>query len=60
VFAVAAFDNYGKPIGGSIGQTSLPIEALNPLPLPLCWAYVSRIAVGLGHLSLAGQVGCEH
>ncbi|CAN0085011.1 unnamed protein product, partial [Discosporangium mesarthrocarpum] len=55
VFAVAAFDQDGNPMGGGIGSTCPPIEALNPLPLPLCWSYVSRTALGLGHKTLAGQ-----
>lgn len=56
VFAVAAFDDFDNPIGEGIGKTCAPVETLSPLPLPLCWAHLSRTALGLGHPLLAGQV----
>ena len=59
VFAVAAFDKHGDPIGDGVGETCAPVETLNPLPLPLCWAYISRVALALGWSSQAGQVSCR-
>lgn len=56
VFAVAAFDESGNPIGDGIGGACAPVQSLNPLPLPLCWAHLSRTALGMGWPSLAGQV----
>lgn len=56
VFAAAAFDEHGDPIGEGVGDACKPVETLNPLPLPLCWAQLSRTALGLGHSSLAAQV----
>lgn len=57
VFAVAAFDENDDIIGEGIGSTCQPVETVNPLPLPLCWAHLSRTALGLGCSSLAAQVG---
>eukprot|EP00752_Nemacystus_decipiens_P012187 g10805.t1 len=59
VFAVAAFDEHGEPIGEGMGDACKPVEALNPLPLPLCWAQLSRTALGLGFSSLAAQAATE-
>lgn len=56
MFAVAAFDEQGDLIGEGIGEACSPVETLNPLPLPLCWAHLSRTALGLGCSSLAAQV----
>ncbi|GMH70729.1 hypothetical protein TrLO_g545 [Triparma laevis f. longispina] len=47
VFAVAAFDESGEIIG-RLGQMCTPIEALNPLPLPLIWSYLGKRALALG------------
>ncbi|CAN0241017.1 unnamed protein product, partial [Hapterophycus canaliculatus] len=55
VFAVAAFDQHGDPIGEGVGRACRPVETLNPLPLPLCWAHLSRTALGLGCSSLAAE-----
>ncbi|GMF12799.1 unnamed protein product [Phytophthora lilii] len=41
VFAVAAFDNNHEVIN-SIGETSEPVVALNPLPLPMCYGYLAK------------------
>ncbi|CAM9209213.1 unnamed protein product [Ectocarpus sp. 4 AP-2014] len=59
VFAVAAFDEQGDLIGEGIGEACSPVETLNPLPLPLCWAHLSRTALGLGCSSLAAQAATE-
>lgn len=56
VFAVAAFDEAGFPIGDGVGKACDPVETLNPLPLPLCWALLARTAYALGSSALAGQV----
>ena len=48
VFAVAAFDAMGNVIGG-IGETCAPVDALAPLPLPLCYGLVAREALRLGN-----------
>ena len=47
VFAIGAFDAAGQPLG-PIGPTGPEIDALVPLPLPLCFALVAREAVALG------------
>ena len=47
VFAIGAFDAAGRPLG-PIGPTGPEIDALVPLPLPLCFALVAREAVALG------------
>ncbi|CAM9247576.1 unnamed protein product, partial [Ectocarpus fasciculatus] len=59
VFAVAAFDEQGDLIGEGIGDSCSPVETVNPLPLPLCWAHLSRTALGLGCSSLAAQAATE-
>ncbi|CAM9352028.1 unnamed protein product, partial [Ectocarpus sp. 13 AM-2016] len=59
VFAVAAFTEQGDLIGEGIGEACSPVETLNPLPLPLCWAHLSRTALGLGCSSLAAQAATE-
>ncbi|KAG3181416.1 hypothetical protein PC128_g15161 [Phytophthora cactorum] len=41
VFAVAAFDSKHKVVQ-SIGETSEPVVALNPLPLPMCYGYLAK------------------
>ncbi|POM58380.1 Hypothetical protein PHPALM_36976, partial [Phytophthora palmivora] len=41
VFAVAAFDNKHEVIN-SIGETSEPVVALNPLPLTMCYGYLAK------------------
>lgn len=56
MFAVAAFDEQGDLVGEGIGDSCSPVETVNPLPLPLCWAHLSRTALGLGCSSLAAQV----
>ncbi|CEG45611.1 Protein of unknown function DUF4486 [Plasmopara halstedii] len=40
VFAVAAFDKNNQVIN-SIGETSEPVVALNPLPLRMCYGYLA-------------------
>lgn len=57
MFAVAAFYDDGALVGGGIGEACEPVETLNPLPLPLCWALLARTALALGWPCLAGQVG---
>ncbi|GMH79329.1 hypothetical protein TrST_g7856 [Triparma strigata] len=47
VFAIAAFDEEGE-IVGHLGKMCTPIEALNPLPLPLIWSYLGKRALELG------------
>ncbi|RLN49166.1 hypothetical protein BBJ28_00018163, partial [Nothophytophthora sp. Chile5] len=42
VFAVAAFDGKHELIH-SIGLTSEPVGAFNPLPLPLCYGYLANV-----------------
>ncbi|CAM9135050.1 unnamed protein product [Scytosiphon promiscuus] len=59
VFAIAAFDEHGDPIGEGVGSACQPVETLNPLPLPLCWAHLSRTALGLGCPSLAAESAQE-
>eukprot|EP00903_Cladosiphon_okamuranus_P012352 g11581.t1 len=59
VFAAAAFDEHDDPIGEGVGDACKPVETLNPLPLPLCWAQLSRTALGLGHAPLAAQAATE-
>ncbi|ETI50273.1 hypothetical protein F443_06127 [Phytophthora nicotianae P1569] len=41
VFAVAAFDSKHEVIQ-SIGETSEPVVALNPLPLAMCYGYLAK------------------
>ncbi|KAE9044938.1 hypothetical protein PR001_g1443 [Phytophthora rubi] len=41
VFAVAAFDSKHEVIN-SIGETSEPVVALNPLSLPMCYGYLAK------------------
>ncbi|KAG1703734.1 hypothetical protein DVH05_006749 [Phytophthora capsici] len=41
VFAVAAFDSDHEVIH-SIGDTSEPVVALNPLPVPMCYGYLAK------------------
>ncbi|GMF45738.1 unnamed protein product [Phytophthora fragariaefolia] len=41
VFAVAAFDSKHELIN-TIGETSEPVVALNPLPLPMCYGYLAK------------------
>jgi hypothetical protein len=41
VFAVAAFDSKHELLH-SIGETSEPVVALNPLPLHLCYGYLAK------------------
>uniref|UniRef100_H3HB76 Fibronectin type-III domain-containing protein n=1 Tax=Phytophthora ramorum TaxID=164328 RepID=H3HB76_PHYRM len=41
VFAVAAFDSKHELIH-SIGETSEPVVALNPLPLAMCYGYLAK------------------
>ncbi len=49
VFAVGTGDAAGKMIGG-IGQTSIEIVPLYPLPLVLCWALLALTANHLGSI----------
>ncbi|RLN86701.1 hypothetical protein BBJ28_00010444 [Nothophytophthora sp. Chile5] len=42
VFAVAAFDSKHELIH-SIGLTSDPVGAFNPLPMPLCYGYLANV-----------------
>ena len=46
VFAVAAFDIQGRLL--AVGATSPAIEALTPLPLPICYGFLARTARDLG------------
>lgn len=43
VFGYAAFSDDEKVVGG-VSPTSLPVQALNPLPTVLLWAYLARTA----------------
>ena len=52
VFAFAAFDENGNVIS-SVGKMCDPIEALNPLPLPLIWSYLADRALKLGFCKIA-------
>jgi hypothetical protein len=54
VFAVVAFDADGEVISG-VGEMCAPIEALNPLPLPLVWSYLAQRALDLGCPSIAEE-----
>ncbi|EKX39048.1 hypothetical protein GUITHDRAFT_165079 [Guillardia theta CCMP2712] len=56
VFAVAAFDEGGKVIEG-IGETSLPVAALLPLPILQIWSHISLSAweMGLTQISLSSS-----
>ena len=54
VFAVAAFDANGTCLTG-IGATSSPIEALHPLPLPLCYGRLAVDADALGVAAVAAR-----
>ena len=52
VFAFAAFDENDELIG-TVGKMCEPVEALNPLPLPLLWGYLAQRSLELGCLGVA-------
>lgn len=54
VFALAAFDCRGRCVS-TIGETCAPIEAINPLPLILCYDVFARQAETLGSMQLAAS-----
>lgn len=41
--AVAAYNEHGKLIGGSIGQTCRPVLAAHPLPTLMAWGYLAQV-----------------
>lgn len=43
VFAVAAYDAGGKLVGNAIGETTRPLLASLPLPLPTTWAHLAQV-----------------
>ncbi|CAH2277598.1 Hypothetical predicted protein [Pelobates cultripes] len=53
IFAVAAFSSDGVLIGDSIGETSKPIVAFPPLPVPATWAYLAQSAYQVGNYHVA-------
>ncbi|XP_035258138.1 cilia- and flagella-associated protein 54 isoform X1 [Anguilla anguilla] len=53
VFAVAAYDAQGKLVGGSVGESTAPLLASLPLPLPTAWAHLAQAAYRTGHYVLA-------
>ncbi|KAI9324120.1 hypothetical protein DFJ73DRAFT_802668 [Zopfochytrium polystomum] len=54
-FALAAFDSEGRMIGPGIGNTSCGVTTMLPLPIVLCWAYISRGAHELGYYDVADE-----
>ncbi|XP_063302214.1 cilia- and flagella-associated protein 54 [Pelobates fuscus] len=53
IFAVAAFSSDGVLIGDSIGETSKPIVAFPPLPVPATWAHLAQSAYQVGNYHVA-------
>ncbi|PFX16137.1 Uncharacterized protein C12orf55-like [Stylophora pistillata] len=51
--AVAAYNEHGKLIGGSIGLTCRPILAAHPLPTLMAWGYLAQLSFASGVLSVA-------
>ena len=49
---MAAFDARGEVVG-AIGETCDAVDALSPLPLPLCYGFVAAEALRLGHAPAA-------
>ena len=56
VFAIAAIDDRGKVVQG-IGETSVPIVALLPLPTLLIWGHLCLSAHQMGLDQLARSAG---
>ena len=58
VFAYAAFGEDGAPLAPGISPSSVAVDAVNPLPTILLWAYCSRVAFEVcGSSSSARGVG---
>ncbi|XP_027049490.1 cilia- and flagella-associated protein 54-like [Pocillopora damicornis] len=51
--AVAAYNEHGKLIGGSVGLTCRPILAAHPLPTLMAWGYLAQLSFASGVLSVA-------
>ena len=45
VFAVAAYDDQGQLIGGSIGPTSAPVLTAYPLPVTTALGYLCQVSL---------------
>ena len=43
--AMAAYNEHGKLIGGSIGLTCRPVLAAHPLPTLMAWGYLAQVSV---------------
>ena len=41
--AVAAYNEHGKLIGGSVGLTCRPVLAAHPLPTLMAWGYLAQV-----------------
>ena len=41
--AVAAYNEHGKLIGGSVGITCRPVLAAHPLPTLMAWGYLAQV-----------------
>ncbi|KAJ8374133.1 hypothetical protein SKAU_G00047130 [Synaphobranchus kaupii] len=53
VFSVAAYDAQGKLVGGAVGESTGPLLASLPLPLPTTWAHLAQASYRTGHHALA-------
>ena len=42
--AVAAYNEHGKLIGGSIGFTCRSVLAAHPLPTLMAWGYLAQVS----------------
>lgn len=45
IFAVAAYTSNGELIGGSIGKSTKPILASQPLSLLSAWTYLAQVCL---------------
>lgn len=53
IFAVAAYDEKGKLIGDSIGESTDPILASNTLSILMNWAYLCQVSYQIGVFNIA-------
>ncbi|CAH3193048.1 unnamed protein product, partial [Porites evermanni] len=51
--AMAAYNEQGKLIGGSIGLTCRPVLAAHPLPTLMAWGYLAQLSFSSGVLPIA-------
>jgi hypothetical protein len=47
-FALAAYDEHGCLLGGGIGDQTIGVVAMNPLPQALAWGYLTHVAQARG------------